>query len=204
MLLTFFKGFSVSVSVSLIVAIGAQNAFVVRQGLLCCHLFLTALICASLDAILISLGILGFGHLVSSYPLAIQITKYFAILFLLIYGAFSIKAAFKPQALSLASANGRISLKRTVCILLALTLLNPHAYLDTVILLGSIASQHPTDEQVAFGLGAISASFAWFFGITYGSRLLAPLLCKPLPWKIFDVLTALMMLGIAATLLFLS
>lgn len=200
MLLTLFKGFSASVS--LIVAIGAQNAFVIRQGLLCRHLFLTAIMCSLLDAMLISLGMLGFGPLISSWPFTVQIAKYFAILFLFIYGSLSLRAAFKPKSFDLANEKNADSVKKTICILLALALLNPHAYLDTVILLGSIALQQPAYEQIYFGLGAVSASFIWFFAITYGSRLLAPLFSKSMSWKIIDLLTALIMWGIAITLLF--
>jgi L-lysine exporter family protein LysE/ArgO len=199
MLFTLFKGFSSSAS--LIIAIGAQNAFVIRQGLLRRYLFLTALICSLLDAVLISLGILGFGHLISSYPLTVEIAKYFAVLFLLAYGAISLKSAFKSNSLRHAEDNDKTSLKKTIFILLALALLNPHAYLDTVILLGTIASQQPVYEQLYFAIGAVSASFVWFFCLTYGSRLLAPLLCKPISWKIIDTLTAFTMWGIATMLL---
>lgn len=200
MLLSLFKGFSASVS--LIVAIGAQNAFVIRQGMLSRHLFLTAIVSSLIDAILISLGVLGFERFISFSPLTIQIAKYFAVLFLFVYGAFSLKAVFTSKSFSLTNENRNHSIKKTICVLLALALLNPHAYLDTVILLGSIASQQPRYERAYFALGAISASFVWFFGITYGSKLLAPLFCKPICWKILDLLTVLIMWAIAATLLF--
>ena len=200
MLFSLFKGFSSSAS--LIIAIGAQNTFVVRQGLLCRYLFLTALICSLLDAVLISLGVLGFGHFISNYPLIIKIAKYFAILFLFTYGALSLKSAFKTNSLNYDKNNNQLSLKKTLFMLFALALLNPHAYLDTVILLGTIASQQLLYEQFYFAIGAISASFIWFFALTYGSRLLAPLLHKPASWKILNIITALTMWGIAATLLF--
>ncbi len=199
MFLALLKGFSTSGS--LIMAIGAQNAFVIRQGLMRRHLLMTALLCSSIDALLILLGVLGFGQLISTYPLLIELTKYFAIIFLFFYGAVSLKSAFKPRFLEGTKEQNLPSIKRTVGLLLALSLLNPHVYLDTVILLGSIASQQPSHEQIYFALGAISASFLWFFAITYGSRLLAPLLSKPSSWRIIDSLVGAMMWGIAITLM---
>lgn len=199
MLSSLIKGFSISGS--LIVAIGAQNAFVIRQGLLRRHLLVTALLCSLIDAILIVFGVLGFGHIISAYPSLIDLAKYFAIIFLLFYGALSLKSAFKPKALEDADNKSVSSVKRTILLLLALSLLNPHVYLDTVILLGSIASQQPADQQIFFALGAIAASFVWFFTITYGSRLLAPFFRKQSSWRIIDCSVALIMWGIATTLL---
>jgi len=199
MFLTLLKGFSTSGS--LIMAIGAQNAFVIRQGLLRRHLLLTALICSLIDGLLIILGVLGFGHVISAYPSLIELSKYFAIIFLFLYGAISLKSAFKPKSLEEVEEKTFPSVKRTVFLLLALSLLNPHVYLDTVILLGSIASQQPAHQQIYFALGAISASFVWFFALTYGSRFLAPLLRKPRSWRIIDCLVALTMWAIGATLM---
>ncbi len=198
MFLALVKGFGASGG--LIVAIGAQNAFVIRQGLLRRHLLLTALLCSSIDAILILSGVFGFGQLISAYPLSIAVSKYFAIAFLLFYGSISLKSALRPQPLEDAKEQRFTSAKRTLLLLLGLSLLNPHAYLDTVILLGSIASQQPPHEQMHFALGAVSASFIWFFSITYGSRLLAPFLSKRSSWRILDSLIALTMWGIAISL----
>ncbi|MBS3903163.1 MAG: amino acid transporter [Anaplasmataceae bacterium] len=186
---------------SLIVAIGAQNAFVIRQGLLRRHLLLTALLCSLIDALLIILGVLGFGQIVSSYPGLVELSKWFAIIFLGFYGAVSLKSAFKPKSLEGAEEKPFPSRKKTILLLLALSLLNPHVYLDTVILLGSIASQQPVHEQMYFALGAVSASFVWFFAITYGSRFLSPFLRKQSSWRIIDGVVALTMWGIAMTLL---
>lgn len=199
MLLTLLKGFGTSGS--LIVAIGAQNAFVIRQGVLRRHLFITALVCSMVDAVLIILGVLGFGKLISAYPLSIKLSKYFAIIFLLFYGIISFKSFLKSKNLESGKEQDIHSAKKTVFFLLALSLLNPHVYLDTVILLGSIASQQPPNEQIYFTLGAISASFLWFFAITYGSYLLAPFLSKPSAWRIIDGLIALTMWGIATGLI---
>lgn len=199
MYLIALKGFTVSGS--LIVAIGAQNAFVIKQGLMQRHLFLTACLCSLLDGALILCGILGFGTLVNEYPLLIDAAKYFSVLFLAVYGAFSLKSAFTPRTLENTSESAAASWKKTVLLLLTFTLLNPHTYLDTVVLLGSIASQHQDHEQLHFALGAIMASFTWFFSITYASRFLAPLLKNPLSWKIIDGLIALTMWVIAGTIL---
>lgn len=199
MLLTLLKGFGTSGS--LIVAIGAQNAFVIRQGVLRRHLFMTALVCSMIDALLILLGVLGFGQLISAYPLSITLSKYFAIIFLFFYGVLALKSSLKSKSLESGKEQEPPSAKKTIFFLLALSLLNPHVYLDTVILLGSIASQQPPHEQIYFTLGAISASFLWFFAITYGSYLLAPFLSKPSAWKIINGLIALTMWGIAISLI---
>lgn len=200
MAFTLLKGFSTSCS--LIIAIGTQNAFVIRQGLRRQHLFLTALLCSLIDALLIILGVTGFEYFISSSSLFIEITNYIAIIFLFIYGALSLKSAFQTKYLECTGDEKTIpSAQKTILTLLALSLLNPHVYLDTVILLGSIASQQPHEEQIYFAFGAISASFAWFFSITYGARLLAPFFQKEFSWRIIDGLVALTMWGIAITLI---
>lgn len=198
MFLTILKG--LGASGSLIVAIGAQNAFVIRQGMLRRHLFMTAMICSMIDGVLILLGVLGFGKLITAYPLSIEISKYFAIIFLLLYGIVSLKSALNPRSLESGQEVDLPSAKKTIFLLLALSLLNPHVYLDTVILLGSIASQQPDDQRIYFTLGAISASFLWFFAITYGSYLLAPFLSKQSSWRVIDGLIALTMWAIALSL----
>lgn len=199
-ILSLAKGFGASSS--LIIAIGAQNAFVIRQGLRRQHLLLTALMCSLIDAILIVCGVVGFGHYISEYPLFIDLTKYFAAIFLFFYGAIAFKSAFKKTSLTCSVEEHSLdSAKKTIATLLVLSLLNPHVYLDTVILLGSIASQQPDHEQVYFALGAIGASFAWFFTITFGARLLAPFFRKEFSWKIIDGLVAITMWIIAFTIL---
>jgi len=199
-LLSLLKGFSASSG--LIIAIGAQNAFVIRQGLKRQHLFLTALICSLIDAILIFMGVIGFGFYISEYPLFIDLTKYFAAIFLFCYGLISLRSAFKKNSLKSSAEEPSVSsAKKIIVTLLALSLLNPHVYLDTVILLGSIASQQPSHEQMYFAAGAISASFLWFFSITFGARLLAPLFQKENSWRIIDGLIAITMWTIALSIL---
>lgn len=197
-MLALLKGFSTSGG--LIIAIGAQNAFVIRQGLKGQHLFLTAFVCALIDAILITFGVIGFGHYISEYPMFLEITKYFAALFLFLYGIFALRSAFKHEALK-SAGNGEKSIKRLIVSLLAFSLLNPHVYLDTVILLGSIAAQQPAHEQMYFGLGAIAASFVWFFSITFGAQYLAPLFQKEISWRIIDGTIAIIMWLMALSIL---
>lgn len=200
MLTTLLKGFTASGS--LIIAIGAQNAFVIRQGLKCEFLLLTALLCSFIDALLIICGVAGFGNFISNLPVLMDIMISFAVIFLFAYGLFSFISAFKVRALNVSEKeNGLASAKKIIVSLLALSLLNPHVYLDTVILLGSIASQHSVQEKVYFTFGATFASFVWFFAITYGARFLAPFFQKTISWRIIDILTGLTMWGIAYTLL---
>lgn len=199
-LLSLLKGFSASSG--LIIAIGAQNAFVIRQGLRRQHLLLTALMCSLIDALLIIFGVIGFGYYIAEYPFFIELTKYFAALFLFVYGLIALRSAFKKSTLKESVEDCSVSsTKKIVISILALSLLNPHVYLDTVILLGSIASQQPDHEQLYFTLGAISASFAWFFTITFGARLLAPFFQKENSWKIIDAVIAVIMWGIALSVL---
>lgn len=199
-LLSLLKGFSASSG--LIIAIGAQNAFVIRQGLKRQHLLLTALMCSIIDAILITCGVIGFGYYISEYPLFIVFAKYLAAVFLFLYGLLSLRSAFKGNALKEAIEERSVnSAKKVIFSILALSLLNPHVYLDTVILLGSIASQQPAHEQLYFALGAIGASFAWFFAITFGARLLAPLFQKENSWRVIDGFIAIIMWVIACSIL---
>ncbi len=199
-LFSLLKGFSASGG--LIIAIGAQNAFVIRQGLRRQHLLLTALMCSLIDAILIAFGVIGFGYYISEYPFFIELTKYFAAIFLFLYGLISFRAVFRNNALKKSEeGSSETSVKKIVVSLLAFSLLNPYVYLDTVILLGSIASQQPAHEQIYFAFGAIAASFAWFFALTFGAHLLAPFLQKEYSWRIIDGFIGLTMWIIALNVL---
>lgn len=186
---TFLSGFGLGFG--LILAIGAQNAFVLRQGLRREHVFWVCLTCAVSDAILIAVGVAGFGALAGAVPQFEPIMRYGGALFLTWYGTTSFYSAWKGgSALELAS-NQRVSLKATLTILLAFTWLNPHVYLDTVVFVGSISAQY--DNRIWFGAGAVSASFVFFFSLGYGARFLAPLLARPRAWQLLD-------LGIGATM----
>ncbi|MGU3574817.1 LysE/ArgO family amino acid transporter [Brucellaceae bacterium C25G] len=185
---------------SLIIAIGAQNAFVLRQGLLRQHVFIICLICALSDALLIAAGVAGLGTIISQSPRLIMVVTFggAAFLFWYAYGAF--KRAVYPQALHAQKQTGA-SLKATILAALALTFLNPHVYLDTVVLLGSLSSRFEGQNRVAYGAGAVIASFVWFFALGYGARLLQPIFAKPSAWRVLDVLIGVIMSLIALSLL---
>jgi L-lysine exporter family protein LysE/ArgO len=189
---------------SLIVAIGAQNAFVLKQGLLRQHVFVTALICSLCDVALISLGVAGLGAVIERAPVLLTVTTWGGAAFLFLYGLRSFRNAFKRQSLEAeeSAAQEASSLRKTVLAVLAFSLLNPHVYLDTVVLLGGLGARHPDAERSSFILGASAASLLWFFGLAYGSALLTPLFRKPLTWRILDILIGGVMWLIAARLIF--
>jgi L-lysine exporter family protein LysE/ArgO len=181
----------------LILAIGAQNAFILRQGLRREHVLPLVLVCGASDAVLIAAGVSGFGALAQAVPGLEQVMLLAGVSFLLWYGAQNLLAAWRGgQALEAGEAAG--SLRRAVLTCLALTWLNPHVYLDTVVLLGSVSAQY--DDTLGFGAGAVTASFSFFFMLGYGARLLAPFFRRPSSWRVLDLIVGLTMWGIAAKL----
>lgn len=199
MILTVLTG--LGTSISLIAAIGAQNAFVLRQGLRREHVLPLIVICALSDAVLIFAGIAGLGFLVTSFPLILTVIRYGGAAFLLCYGFIAARRALRPGALTAQKPERNSSLRTAILTCLAFTWLNPHVYLDTVLLLGSVATAQGDPEKWFFGLGAALASMIWFSALGYGSRLLAPLFAKPLAWRVLDSLIAVMMIGLATMLL---
>lgn len=197
MITSFLPGFVLSLT--LILAIGAQNAFILRQGLRHEHVFWVCLTCAVSDALLIAAGVAGFGALAEAVPWFESAMRYGGSAFLIWYGFQNALSAWRGGAALEAKGQGSQSLGRTILTLLALTWLNPHVYLDTVVLLGSISAQYP--DRLAFGVGAVTASFVFFFALGYGARLLSPLFAKPRSWQVLDVIIALTMWAIAAKLL---
>lgn len=185
---------------SLIVAIGAQNAFVLRQGIRREHVGPVALLCALADALLIGAGVLGIGTLVERAPVVLDIVRWGGVAFLLGYAVLALRRAVHPHALRAGDAATGASLRAALATAAALTFLNPHVYLDTVLLLGSIANQHGDDGRWVFAIGAALASFGWFFGLGYGARRLAPLFAKPMAWRVLDGLIAVVMTLIALSL----
>jgi L-lysine exporter family protein LysE/ArgO len=183
---------------SLIVAIGAQNAFVLRQGLLKKHVLVMVLICAISDATLIILGVFGLGALISALPWLLEVIRWAGVAFLFWYGSTSLRRFMKNESLK-AAESGSGNLKQTVLTTLALTFLNPHVYLDTVIFIGGIANQFG-DQKWFFALGAVTASFVWFFSLGFGASKAAVLVSKPAFWKILDVFIAAVMYSLAITL----
>ncbi|MEM9968951.1 MAG: LysE/ArgO family amino acid transporter [Pseudomonadota bacterium] len=197
MLASFLPGFLLSLT--LILAIGAQNAFVLRQGVRREHVFWVCLTCALSDAVLITAGVFGFGALAAALPGLETTMRYGGAAFLIWYGALNARAAWRGGSALHTDGTAAVSLRQAIFTLLGLTFLNPHVYLDTVVLIGSISAQY--QDRFAFGFGAALASFAFFFTLGYGARLLSPLFAKPFSWRILDVLIALTMWGIAAKLL---
>ncbi|WP_192966146.1 LysE/ArgO family amino acid transporter [Phycobacter azelaicus] len=185
---------------SLIMAIGAQNAFVLRQGLRQEHVFWICLTCAGSDAVLIYAGVVGVGAVSDAIPGFELVMRLAGAGFLIWYGARSLLAARRGgEALKPESGQTSKALLPVLATVLALTWLNPHVYLDTVVLLGSISAQYP--QPLFFGLGAMLASFAFFFSLGYGATLLAPVFARPRSWQVLEIVIGLTMWAIAAKLL---
>jgi L-lysine exporter family protein LysE/ArgO len=185
---------------SLIIAIGAQNAFVLRQGLRREHVGIVVAICAVLDALLIVIGVSGVAATLGSHPRALQALALVGALFLLAYGLAAARRALSPRALAVAASGQPASRRSVVLQTLAITLLNPHVYLDTMLLVGAVGAQQPAPWRPAFVIGAALASAGWFVGLGFGARLLAPCFARPMAWRVLDALVAMTMLLIAAGL----
>lgn len=196
MMSSFISGFALSFG--LILAIGAQNAFVLRQGLLRQHVLPICLICGASDAILIVAGVAGFGTLATQFPWMEPVFRYGGAVFLICYGAISLRKAFFDVHALRAGGKAETGLTAAILTLLAFTWLNPHVYLDTVVLIGSVSSQY--DDRVLFGTGAVAASFTFFFALGYGARIFAPVFTRPRAWQIFEIAVGLTMWAIAANL----
>ncbi len=185
-------------SFTLIAAIGAQNAFVLRQGIRREHVLPVVALCTVSDMALIAAGIAGVGALISAHPTVVDIAKYGGATFLICYGLLAARRAWRPSALTPSeSAPARLTEVLVTCA--ALTFLNPHVYLDTVVLLGALANEH-RDERWLFGIGAVTASAVWFVSLGLGARRLAGLFASPLTWRILDGLIAAMMIGLGVSL----
>ncbi|WP_127472917.1 LysE/ArgO family amino acid transporter [Microbacterium sulfonylureivorans] len=201
---------------SLIIAIGAQNLFVLRQGLRREHVFVVAAICAASDAVLIALGVSGIGFVLQAVPWLVDVVRWAGAAFLVVYGLLAARRAWRPsdQALTVtdaaspgsagattpgAATTTRTRLLPVVLACLALTWLNPHVYLDTVFLLGTVASTHG-DQRWIFAAGAMAASVIWFFGLAFGARYLGRWLSTPRAWRILDAVIAVVMIGLGVSL----
>jgi L-lysine exporter family protein LysE/ArgO len=183
---------------SLIVAIGAQNAFVLRQGIRNEHVLPVVILCAVSDLVLIVAGVAGVGALVTAHPQLMTIARYGGAAFLLGYGLLAARRALQPTVMTPGDA-GSARLPAVLLTCLTLTFLNPHVYLDTVVLLGTLASQQG-DGRWRFGAGAAAASTVWFFGLGFGARRLAGLFAKPVTWRILDGVIALTMITLSVSL----
>ena len=189
----FWSGFFTSLS--LILAIGAQNAFVLKQGIKKEHVFAVCLICALGDALLI------FAGVIQKFELVKQVAIYGGFIFLFVYSLKSLYSAFKNPKSLLPSAQYESKFSKIVLLTLAFTWLNPHVYLDTMLLIGSISTKFG-NENIIFGIGASLASLFFFFSLGYGARVLAPVFAKEISWKILEIFVGIIMLIIAFSLLF--
>src|SRR3954470_7361010 len=188
-----------ALGLGLIVAIGAQNAFVLRQGLRLEHVAAVVAVCSLSDIALISAGVLGAGGAVSAAPWLIRLVCFAGAAFLLSYGVLAARRALRPGALLPDAAGARTGLAVTIGTCLALTWLNPHVYPDTVVLLGSMASTYGR-HRWEFAAGAGLGSAVWFTGLGYGSRLLRPVFARPAAWRILDGVIAVVMSALAVSL----
>jgi L-lysine exporter family protein LysE/ArgO len=196
----FLTGFFLAIS--LILAIGAQNAFVLRQGIIGQHVFYVALFCAISDTLLISLGVIGFSYFLNNVISEISSILFgFSAAWLGLYGLFRLKAAFTLQTALEIERSSSKGLLSTLSIIAALTFINPHVYLDTMILIGSVSQQFSGENKLAYVLGASLASFVFFFSLAYGARLLAPIMKRPFSWQILDCFIAIIMFTIGFKLL---
>lgn len=195
---TYVQG--LAVGMSLIVAIGAQNAFVLKQGLKKQMVFWVCFVCALSDSILIVLGVSGFSKVLQHHPEIIQFAKWAGAIFLFCYGFQHLRRAFQSQQSLEVSTVEKNQWMNILLLCLMLTWLNPHVYLDTVILLGSISTQF--EQPAYFAFGAVCASWLFFFSLGYGARVLIPVFSNPKAWNILDGVIAVVMWGIAMSLLF--
>ncbi|WP_336660262.1 LysE/ArgO family amino acid transporter [Leucobacter sp. USHLN153] len=199
MIIPFLVG--IGSGLSLIIAIGAQNAFVLRQGIRREHVLPVVLICGLADAVLETLGVAGIGFVVQRVPILLEIVRWAGVAFLLWYAWSAARRAIRPEAL-IAGDGEPAPLRRTVLACLAITLLNPHVYLDTMVLMGTIGNAQGDPDRWWFVLGGAIASLCWFAVLGYGARLLTRFFASPRSWRILDGVVAATMLVIAARLAF--
>ena len=185
---------------SLIVAIGSQNAFVLRQGLRQEHVLPIVVICASADALLILAGVAGLGEVIQAAPAALAWLRFAGAAFLAAYGVMALRRALDPHQ-AVVERGAPITLRAAVATTLAFTFLNPHVYLDTVVLVGALANQHQGAERWQFAAGAATASVVWFTALGFGAKLLVPVFARPVTWRVLDAVIAGIMFILAASLL---
>jgi len=189
----FSRGFGLGFG--LIAAIGAQNAYVLTRGILRNHHFVIALVCSLLDSVLILAGVMGMGQLVQTFPALLTVATLFGAVFLFMYGLFSFRRMFQTQLLR--AENKRVTLGVAVATVLALSLLNPHVYLDTVILIGSVSIKELPAHRASFTVGACAASFVWFFLLSLGGQWMQRWFQTPMAWRILDGFVGIVMWSLA-------
>ena len=186
---------------ALIIAIGAQNTFVLRQGLKREHVGLIVLICCACDVLLVSLGVAGLGAAIGAQPWLMNLLRYGGAAFLAGYALLAARRAFNSNALGVGGNGAPVSAKAAAMATLGFTLLNPHVYLDTVLLLGALGAQQLEELRWLFVVGCSCAAVLWFAGLGYGARMLAPLFAQPIAWRMLDAAVAVVMLILALLLL---
>lgn len=199
MLPFYLKG--LGLGAAFIVAIGAQNAHVLHMGLRRQHVGLTVAVCITCEVLLIGIGVAGIGTMVENHPALFAVARWGGAAFLIWYGLRAWRSALGRHALSATQAAGRVTPRRALVTVLAVTLLNPHVYLDTVILLGAIGGQQGGPGKWWFALGAMSAAMVWFTALGFGARLLSPWFAKPAAWRLLDASIGMVMLVLAGSLM---
>lgn len=195
----YLKG--LGLTAGLIVAIGAQNAHVLRMGLRRQHVGLTVAVCIAIDILLISAGVAGMGAVIDGNPLLLDLARWGGALFLVWYGLRAWRAALQSGTLEVGEQAATLTPGQAFTAVLSLSLLNPHVYLDTVVLLGSIGGQQAGAGKLWFSLGAMTSSVVWFLALGFGARLLLPLFSRPVSWRVLDGLIGVVMLSLAGSLL---
>lgn len=198
-MLAFLKG--MAIGASLIIAIGAQNMHVLRMGLLRQHLLLTAVVCAGCDMLLIMLGISGLGLIITAHDKLLIAIRYAGAAFLFYYGYRALRRARLSSQLTVTASSQDYTAHGALVMALAVSLLNPHVFLDTVLLIGAVGAQEQGWQRVAFGAGAATASWLWFFALAYGAKYLIPLFSKPRAWQILDIVIAVMVFSLGLGLI---
>ena len=196
----FVSGFATTAG--LIIAIGAQNAFVLKQGIIRNHVLPIISICIVIDIVLVILGVQGFGAILRSNHLILEVARFCGVIFLAFYGSKCFLFAFKSESLKIPHNARAICLKEAIVTTLAVSLLNPHVYLDTCLLIGTIGAHFPRQSHASFIVGSSLASFVWFVLIGYGARVLEPIFKNPIAWKVLDYIIGTMMWCMAIWLCF--
>ncbi|MFZ6733990.1 LysE/ArgO family amino acid transporter [Undibacterium sp. Ji42W] len=199
MLAFILKG--MGMSAGLIMAIGSQNAHVLRMGLRQQHVALTVMICIACEMLLILAGVAGIGGMINSQPVLLMMARWGGVAFLIWYGLRSLRAAASQQSLVAEDGELNLTAGKAALAVLGATLLNPHTYLDTVVLLGAIGGQQPGDGKYWFAVGAVLNATIWFAALGFGARLLAPWFAKPIAWRVLDSVVGIVMLMLALNLI---
>lgn len=198
-IIPFLEG--MSLTFSLIIAIGIQNAFVLKQGILRNHTILIAFLCSFIDSIMITIGVYGFGAFLSNHETLLRLFSWGGIIFVFGYSILAFRASFKNSQLNLSQQTKIDDLKQIFIKVFLISVVNPNAFLDSIILMGSVSAQFPKEEHLSFTIGAAMASYIWFFSLSLAAKFLQPFFTKPKAWKILDFIIGCTMFAIGISLL---